>query len=481
MKEMDARFFILFVQYLMDILYRRFLVLIFALVFVISAPLLILSTAGYRYNAKTGSFETTGVLVIDTLPTKADIFINDRLNREKTDTILTRLYPGNYNIRIEKPGYHAWEKNLSIKPTLSTFIKDLPLLRKEFPLLRVSGTILDYRIAPNQKSVVFQTQEAPEKLWYFSAAENTPFLVAKDSETLPISLRLITWNERNDRAFILLKRGTQTQAFVFDSAKMTVTLIPFLSGNDIRKFAWNGISPSGYLLENRSILFVDFEKNLSEKYFSNPEDVLLDLMVFQSSVFVLTFDPKKSSGAFQKIHISESGEKKMQSLLTIDISDQAQFTDHINDAFIVSDAANDRMIAISPANDALHSQQISVQQTNMVIKHANNEGSFLAGNNHEIQWWPDGISFSSPVKKTLLLRTGKTLASVNFSIDGYWILYATKDAIHALEFDGRDARNDVSLVTADRLEAFFLNKNGDEIFFLGSYDGKEGIFSLDIH
>ena len=56
-----------------DLALRRTIYILFIVIFLIAAPLVVLYSEGYRYNLKRGKIQKTGILIISSLPKKADI------------------------------------------------------------------------------------------------------------------------------------------------------------------------------------------------------------------------------------------------------------------------------------------------------------------------------------------------------------------------------------------------------------------------
>ena len=71
---------------------------------------------GYRLNLKNGKVAGTGLLVANSFPKGASVFINDKLTTATDDTL--NLPPGDYHIKIVKDGFIPWEKNLKLKKEL---------------------------------------------------------------------------------------------------------------------------------------------------------------------------------------------------------------------------------------------------------------------------------------------------------------------------------------------------------------------------
>lgn len=79
---------------------------------------------GFKVDLKNGKIERTGLLVVASTPTGAQVFLDDRLT-SATDTNIAFLEPKTYIMRIQKDGYTTWQKEIEIKADLATEIKAL--------------------------------------------------------------------------------------------------------------------------------------------------------------------------------------------------------------------------------------------------------------------------------------------------------------------------------------------------------------------
>lgn len=77
---------------------------------------------GFKPDFRTGKIERTGLIVATSVPTGAQVFLNDRLT-SATDTNIAYLDPGIYKVRIQKDGYSIWEKDVEVRADLATEIK----------------------------------------------------------------------------------------------------------------------------------------------------------------------------------------------------------------------------------------------------------------------------------------------------------------------------------------------------------------------
>jgi hypothetical protein len=73
---------------------------------------------GYRLNFSKKTFESTGLLVANSQPQGASVYIDNELKSATNDTL--HLPPNDYKIRLEKDGYSTWEKLVKIEKELVT-------------------------------------------------------------------------------------------------------------------------------------------------------------------------------------------------------------------------------------------------------------------------------------------------------------------------------------------------------------------------
>lgn len=114
---------------------RRLLSWTFIIAFFLIAPAIIFSTAGYRYNFSKHRIERTGVMIVVSRPEAATISLNGERQDADTPARLSDLTPGLYDLRVEKIGYHPWEKSVTVESRSTTFVNEIGLFRVTSPVL----------------------------------------------------------------------------------------------------------------------------------------------------------------------------------------------------------------------------------------------------------------------------------------------------------------------------------------------------------
>ena len=112
---------------------RRFITVCLIGLFFVMSPTVIMYTAGWRFNFATRLVESTGVLSIDVEPEDTTVFLNDTRLTNSLPIRLSGLAPGTYRVRLEKSGFHSWQKDISIQSNETYYIKNITLLIEAEP------------------------------------------------------------------------------------------------------------------------------------------------------------------------------------------------------------------------------------------------------------------------------------------------------------------------------------------------------------
>jgi len=112
---------------------------------------------GYRFDIKKFQFVETGGIYIKAFPEEAFLYIDDEYINKTSfftrDILIQNLLPENYNIRIEKDGYHLWEKNLEIESKKVTEAKYIILFNENINFNNIENRISSFY--PNDNQIIF--------------------------------------------------------------------------------------------------------------------------------------------------------------------------------------------------------------------------------------------------------------------------------------------------------------------------------------
>ena len=142
---------------------RRPLYTLFSAIFVILGSIIAIRFAqGYRLSIQKRAVQGTGLLVSNSFPNGAQVFVSGKLVTATDDNIY--LEPGQYEIEIIKDGYSSWRKQLNIESELVTQT-NAQLFRLVPGLTPLTFTGVTYiSPSPDGEKILFQTSSASARL-----------------------------------------------------------------------------------------------------------------------------------------------------------------------------------------------------------------------------------------------------------------------------------------------------------------------------
>ncbi len=191
---------------------RLGILITFCLIFLVTAPLVILYTAGYRWNNKKQRIEKVGLLFLRSKPADAAIFLNAKLRRERTPTRIRNLIPGNYEVRMEKNGHLPWSKQLPVESELTTFAEGVFLFpeTQPAPLTLKANLIVD---GPGDRTVLIRSSGGISEVALFDMDTGNETAVYRSKSALELTA---SFSADGNRLLIITSRGTlQVSALEF--------------------------------------------------------------------------------------------------------------------------------------------------------------------------------------------------------------------------------------------------------------------------
>jgi len=188
---------------------------------------------GYRPDFKQQrlSLLPTGLLVANSTPEGASVYIDDKLVTATDDTL--NLPPGEYQIKIEKDGYLPWQKKLTIKKEVVTQTNAL-LFRSTPDLRPLSNTgAINPTLSPNRTKIVYAVTNASSArkngVWLLDLASTFP-LTRANTRQLTGPIEKIDWSNSHfvwspDHKNVLLinqnETGEVTSAYLIATDRFT--------------------------------------------------------------------------------------------------------------------------------------------------------------------------------------------------------------------------------------------------------------------
>ncbi len=219
---------------------KRLVINILIIAFLIAGTLVAIQFAkGYRPDLPSRSLSGTGLLSVSSYPKSARVIINDKLTTVTDDKLY--LLPGNYTIKIEKDGFHAWVKNIVIKNELVTTAdaRLFPIITATSPLtfyqvnnavLNIDGTKIAYVLKDSP-------QEITNGLYIHSLSSS---LLGSSNvqiaENLPkdFSQALLTWSPDSSQILAIFIDKTKATKTAKESEKITAAYLLSTKGLNSR-------------------------------------------------------------------------------------------------------------------------------------------------------------------------------------------------------------------------------------------------------
>ncbi len=122
---------------------RKIFFYIFAAIYLVVCPFLILRLLGFIYNPKESKFIKTGIIYVSTNPPGASVFINELKAPEATPTMIRDLVPNNYKVTIKMDGYHDWVNTIPVQARKASVLENILLTPPQWTIKQLSKISFD--------------------------------------------------------------------------------------------------------------------------------------------------------------------------------------------------------------------------------------------------------------------------------------------------------------------------------------------------
>ena len=235
---------------------KRIAISLLTALFVLGGTFFIsLLARGYRPDFQKKELQPTGLLVVNSLPKGAQVFIDNQLTTATNQTL--NLPPGEYRVTIKKPGYSSWEKNIILEKEVVTNIDaylfplapDLNALTFSptlNPVLSPDGTKLIYFSPGGEESsqnfnatqTATPVSQEAAGIWIVDLTEKPlgrsfqPRLLVKTQKNLSPEYIETTWSPDSRQVLLTIKQkdGKSEQNFLLETNQSyDFTLFPLIS------------------------------------------------------------------------------------------------------------------------------------------------------------------------------------------------------------------------------------------------------------
>ena len=439
----------------MPIRVRQALAILFILGFLVSAPLVVLYTAGYRLNVHTGHFVQTGDLSIGSIPHGANIKIDGKLVHSDTPTLIKDLLPGSHLIELDKVGYLVWQKMLPITSNQTTFIVDAAL-NANAPATLVRATVFTgIGFSSSTSQVAYEdTSSDEDEIWSFDPRDGSTRLLARFPHQAQVAS--LTWSPDGSALCIIMGNTSATDpAFLVSADGQQRT-----DFDPLQSLGWDAGQGARYLLTS------DVPNSFQSLSVDGQETTLpitsaSDALQSSDDQFVLAQSTQNSEA------ITVSSMSGPVSLITYLPPDHYAFVPAPSGLLMLTNTIG--KIFVLDSNNAASPLLLTADATSW-------------------QWEPggrrllytDGFELHAFDPDT---QTDETLTRVSDPITGIaWrpnlsaALYAQAGQLTSIEFDHRDGHVTQTLLQGANLQTIWTDAAGKNVYFFGTVNGQSGLY-----
>jgi hypothetical protein len=429
---------------------RRILYISLIVAFFILAPVIILYTAGYRYNFKKMTLEKTGIIFVSTVPAKTNIYVHNELVAKTTPAIIKNLLPDSYDLRISASGYLNWSKKLEVQSQLTTFVNRQTLLKDQLPILLSGGKISALNVSPDFSALAFLAADKKQSLKIINLADNKidTLIEIKTGKTN------IDWS--SDSNWVLIYNDARILG-IFDKSNSWIPAD--LTNLPAGKHFWSAKNKNSLYIVSGVTLFSFNLKTAEIKKITTLPRATGYLVVNDRLWFL-------SGGELKFWDFERAG--SIETVAKVDFTN-AGFVSPGLRFFGVTNGFKGLVV------DATQKRILSDMTRIEKVVDFPDGNNLIASNEFEI-WLVDKNSGN----RELVTRQAAPILNALWHQSGQYIIFASKNNIEAIELDSREPRNRYQFLSGKDISGPIVSDDTD-FFFPGRVsDNEEGVFKLGI-
>ncbi len=439
---------------------RKILFSFFLLTFLIATPAISFYALGYKF--KDGiSFQKTGILILDSEPKNARVYIDNEIQQSFINQFLKKenfkltpqkikgLLPGEYHVKIELDDYWAWEKKLNVYAGQSTFAENIKLFKKEHPIL-LQKDVSSLSLSPNKNKMVAWNNE---KISLITLPEGiTLDLKIATSVSEPI------WSKDSKKIII--------DNYIIDTDNLEkISKVDEIIGKNVRNLQWDTEnSDKIYYQNNKQIGMYDLSSREAKMIFSNKD--INEYLPLGNTLYLIT--QTNNSSVFNIYDIESQTIVKTVNIprsdYSLKYSTKSQIT-LFDESFNILFLINPDSI-IRPLKETI---------SNVSLVSWINDDELIYANDFEI--W---IFNKNSLEKKLITRISRKITSIFWLPTNGHILFSTDKDLSIVELDVREKYNITKIINLNEIKNANLGLEGSAIYFYSEIENEKGVYKLFI-
>ncbi len=229
------------------------MLIVFIIAFFVISPIIIMYTAGYRYDWQNGLLKETGAISIDIEPKNATVYLNGIKLQDKMPIRLNNIAPAKYSLRITAPEYFDWLKEIEVKNKQTNYTKEISLIKKNKPEILINGKIGNLAISYDGRFIIYSVQNKKNstEIWLWDNTNQQATMLSRFNNPEPVT---ILWAEKNNYALIVDSALPYSRLLVINAANPLKQTDLAKNNPPIKKFEWgNSAEPQLYYSTKENI------------------------------------------------------------------------------------------------------------------------------------------------------------------------------------------------------------------------------------
>ncbi len=441
---------------------RGILFITFITLFFITAPIVVLYTAGYRYDFTKGEVVQTGSFFVTTTPNDATIYINNTPQEETTPAVIQKIYPDNYEIRIEKNGYHNWQKTLPINSQLTTFIDGAYLFLETDPIRIFEQNFESPSFLDSNKFLFTKTETLWIEIWIYDLVHKQQNQVARVSTR---QADKVESSISKDETALLLKQ-TKNQIETFKIVEMT----NLNNSINLNNYVFEEIEDAYWHPDHGNDLFV----------IGNSSTYLFSIGTRQAEK--IYSQPTNAYSRFERIYITEQKDDATEivaitpeeSIVTTIPKSDYTFLQSTEPYLLLRDTIHSKLVLVDIYDEFPILLNTDGQDFDWITNHKG-ESVLLYHNGFEIHTYNTSTNIDE-----LITRVSEPILDTFWHSSGSYIIMTTVNKIQIIELDTRDHRQTIDLVSNTEISSSYISQDSGTIYLTGPSGDSQGLFELPL-
>lgn len=441
---------------------RTAITLLFVATFLVTAPIVLLVTSGYRYNWKRQRIQKTGLIQIETAPQDAHVRLDGVLQKKTTPATLTRLLPQDYRVTVEKAGYLPWEKTLEVRSGETAFATGIVLYKEALPRLVIDADIVTAAWNADGTDVAYFARVGDLAEVLVSIDGAAPRLLARVSQSAYAKPHL-AWSPSGDAVLLDATSGGATHVVLFRTGAVEGSV------------AIHESFPKGALTARWSDDGGRVAVTSADGAFAvDATDGAITPVLLDAGVQDLALRGRSSYVLHERKDADGRPEVSLETAAGSSVTEKPfppgtyRFLDVGGRRLLVADERRGRLLVVDPSSGAVE----TVEATGAAW--STDGRRLLAWNDFEISV----VGASGGAE--LVTRLGSTITGCAWSPEGDAIIVGGPTGFTLVELDGRDRRNAHDLIRFTDVGAFSVDPAANVLRFVGTAGNRRGTYERDL-